>query len=73
MIFLSLDSGTDAQCAALRNEVDGVSGCHDLDPLSILMREEEEGTPWCECTECKAPIQSDGFVWDGLCYECTVE
>lgn len=40
-IVLSLDSGTDAQCAALWNEVErklGFSG----DPLDILIAEEEQ-------------------------------
>ena len=41
IIMLSLDSGTDAQCASLWNEVErrlGFSG----DPLDILIAEEEE-------------------------------
>ena len=42
MIKLSLDSGTDAQCAMLRNEVDALSGAYDLDPLAILIAEEDQ-------------------------------
>ena len=41
VILLSLDSGTDAQCAALWNEVERVLG-HTEDPLDILIAEEEE-------------------------------
>lgn len=40
-LFLSLDSGTDAQVAALRNEVDLELGGADLDPLEILIAAEE--------------------------------
>jgi hypothetical protein len=39
---LSLDSGTPEQCAMLRNEVDIANGGVDLDPLAILIAEEEE-------------------------------
>ena len=41
-IFVSLDSSSPAQCAALRNEIDTANGGYDLDPLQILMHEEEE-------------------------------
>lgn len=41
LIFLSLDSGTDAQCAALWNEVERVLGFSG-DPLDELIAEEEE-------------------------------
>lgn len=39
-ILLSLNSGTDAQCAALWNEVERQLGTAD-DPLEILIDEEE--------------------------------
>ena len=41
-VFVSLDSSSPAQCAALRNEIDSRNGGYDLDPLQILMYEEEE-------------------------------
>lgn len=40
LIFLSLDSGTDAQCAALWNEVERVLGFSG-DPLEELIAAEE--------------------------------
>jgi hypothetical protein len=40
IIILSLDSGTDAQCAALWNEVESVLGLSN-DPLDELIAEEE--------------------------------
>lgn len=40
IILLSLDSGTDAQVAALRNEVERVLGWAS-DPLEELLRDEE--------------------------------
>lgn len=43
LIFLSLDSGTDAQCAALWNEVERILG-HSGDPLDELIAI-EEGDP----------------------------
>ena len=43
LIFLSLNSGTDAQCAALWNEVERTLG-HSHDPLDELIAI-EEGDP----------------------------
>jgi hypothetical protein len=40
LIFLSLDSGTDAQCAALWNEVERTLGFSG-DPLDLLIEDEE--------------------------------
>lgn len=41
IIILSLDSGTDAQRAALWNEVERTLGCSE-DPLDLLIAEEDE-------------------------------
>lgn len=39
-IFVSIDSSSSAQCAAVRNEIDSQGGAYDLDPLQILLYEE---------------------------------